>query len=154
MATQGQLAGWGSRVGSTILDFLILIIPAGILIAIVVGVALGSDTGAIVVGIVSLLIFFVVSLFYAPVLMARQGDKNGQTFGRQIVGIRAVRDNGQPFTLGSAIVREFVVKGLLFGTVGSFLFYIPTIVDWLWPLWDDENRALHDMVVSTHVVQA
>jgi len=154
MAGRGELAGWGSRVGATILDFLILIIPAGILIAIVVGVALGSEAGAIVVGVVSVLLFFLVGLFYAPVLMSRQGEKNGQTFGRQIVGIRAVRDNGQSFTVGPAIVREFVVKGLLFGTVGSFLFYIPTIVDWLWPLWDDENRALHDMVVSTHVVKA
>lgn len=154
MATQGELAGWGSRVGATVLDFLIIIIPAGILIALVVGLAFSSETGALILGVVSVLLFFLVSLFYAPVLMARQGEKNGQTFGRQIVGIRAVRDNGQAFSLGSAIVREFVVKGLLFGTAGSFLFYIPTVVDWLWPLWDDENRCLHDMVVSTHVVRA
>ena len=27
-----------------------------------------------------------------------------------------------------------------------------TLIDYLWPLWDGENRCLHDMVVSTHVV--
>ncbi|MGH3995362.1 MAG: RDD family protein, partial [Pseudonocardiaceae bacterium] len=92
--------------------------------------------------------------FYAPLLMARQGERNGQTWGKQIVGIRAVRDNGQPFELGFGFLREFVVKNLLFVGVGGFFLYIPTIVDWLWPLWDDQNRCLHDMVVSTHVVRA
>ena len=46
------------------------------------------------------------------------------------------------------------VPWLLFGFVGGFFFSIPTLVDYLWPLWDDENRCLHDMVVSTHVVKA
>ena len=27
------------------------------------------------------------------------------------------------------------------------------LADVLWPLWDDENRALHDFVVNSRVVQ-
>ena len=65
-----------------------------------------------------------------------------------------VRDSGQALDIGFGFLREVVVKGLLFGFVGSFFFSIPTLIDYLWPLWDDQNRALHDMVVSTHVVKS
>ena len=85
--------------------------------------------------------------------MAREGEHNGQTLGKQIVGIRVVRDSGEQVDCRLAFIREFVVKGLLFGFVGGFFFSIPTLLDYLWPLWDDENRCLHDMVVSTHVVR-
>ena len=91
----------------------------------------------------------VVAIFYAPLLMARQGEHNGQTWGKQALGIRVVRDTGEQVDLGFAFLREVVVKYLLFGFVGGFFFSIPTIVDYLWPLWDDENRCLHDMVVKT-----
>ena len=29
-----------------------------------------------------------------------------------------------------------------------------SLLDALWPLWDDEHRAIHDMVVGTRVVEA
>jgi uncharacterized RDD family membrane protein YckC len=149
------LASWGSRVGATLLDALILVIPSALLVLLVVGVfAAGSDVGGVVVAIIAFLAYVVAALFYAPVLMARPGERNGQTWGKQIVGIRAVRDTGEPFELGFGFLREFVVKNLLFGTVGGFFAGIPTLIDWLWPLWDDQNRCLHDMVVSTHVIRA
>ena len=146
------LASWGSRVGATLLDGLILLVPVAVLIVIVVGAFVGSDTSGIVAAILGFLTYLAVAFFYAPVLMARSGPRNGQTFGKQIVGIRVVRDNGAPVDFGFGLLREFVVKGLLFGLVGSFFLSIPTLVDWLWPLWDNENRTLHDMVVTTHVV--
>ena len=148
------LASWGSRVGATLLDWLILLIPVTLLIVVVVVIALDSTGGGIVTGILSGLAYLVAVLFYAPVLLGREGEHNGQTFGKQIVGIRVVRNNGEPIDIGFGFLREFLVKGLLFGFVGSFFFSIPTILDYLWPLWDDENRCLHDMVVSTHVIRA
>jgi len=147
------LASWGSRVGATLIDWLILIVPIAVLITLVVIVAFSSDVGAIAVGVFSGVAYLVAVFLYAPVLMAREGAGNGQTWGKQIVGIRAVRDGGQPFDFGSALLREFVIKGLLFGTVGGWFFGIPTLLDYLWPLWDDENRCLHDMVAKTHVVR-
>jgi uncharacterized RDD family membrane protein YckC len=148
-----QLASWGSRVGATLLDWLILLIPVTALIVLVVVVALNSTGGGIVIGILSGLLYLLALLFYAPVLMGRQGAQNGQTWGKQIVGIRVVRDNGVPVDIGFGFLREVAVKGLLFGFVGGFFFSIPTLLDYLWPLWDDQNRCLHDMVVSTHVVR-
>jgi uncharacterized RDD family membrane protein YckC len=147
------LAGWWSRVGAALIDGLILTIPVFILVAIIIGVASGSDIGAVVTGLIGFLAYVLAVLFYAPVLMARDGEHNGQSWGKQALGIRVTRDNGEAFDLGSAMVREVVVKSLLFGVVGSFFAGIPTLLDYLWPLWDDQNRALHDMVVSTHVMR-
>jgi len=147
------LASWGSRVGATLIDWLILIVPMAVVVGLVVLVAFSSDVGAVALGVFSGVAYLVGVFLYAPVLMARSGSANGATWGKQIVGIRAVRDVGQPFDFGSAVLREFVIKGLLFGTVGGWFFGIPTLLDYLWPLWDDENRCLHDMVAKTHVIR-
>ena len=95
----------------------------------------------------------VIAFLYAPLTDAREGAHNGQTWGKQLLGIRVVRDNGEPFDFGYAALREVVVKGLLFGIASSIIPIIPWLLDVLWPLWDDENRALHDMIVSTHVIE-
>lgn len=148
------LAGWGSRVAATLLDGLILVVPVALIVVLVVAVVLsGSEIGAVVIGLIAFFAYVVAGLFYAPVLMGRDGEHNGQTWGKQIMGIRATRDDGRPFELGFGFLRELVVKNLLFGVGGGFLAGIPTLVDWLWPLWDDQNRTLHDMLVKTHVVK-
>jgi uncharacterized RDD family membrane protein YckC len=148
------LASWGSRVAATLIDWVILVVPAVVLGIIVVAIATGSDTGAIVTGVLGFLAYLVVLFIYAPVLMARQGKNNGQTWGKQVLGIRVVRDNGQTMSFGWAALREIAVKGLLVWIASGIIPLIPWLLDSLWPLWDDENRALHDMVCSTHVVQA
>ena len=147
------LASWGSRVAATLIDWLILLVPAVILTIVVVAIAAGSDTGAIVTGILGFLAYLLVLFAYAPVLMAREGKNNGQTWGKQMIGIRVVRDNGESVGFGLAALREIAVKGLLISIVSSIIPLIPWLLDYLWPLWDDENRALHDMVVSTHVLR-
>jgi uncharacterized RDD family membrane protein YckC len=148
------LATWGSRFGATLIDWLILLVPAVILTVIVVGIAAGSDTGAIVTGAVGFLAYLAVAFIYAPVLMARDGARNGQTWGKQLLSIRVVRDTGQPMTFGWAALREIAVKGLAVGIAGSIIPVLPYLLNYLWPLWDDENQALHDKIVSTHVVRA
>jgi uncharacterized RDD family membrane protein YckC len=148
------LASWGSRVAAQLIDWLILLVPVVILAVIVVAIAFSSSTGAWVTAIVGFLAYLVVALFYAPLLMAREGRGNGQTWGKQILGIRVVRDSGQPFGFGYAALREIVVKGLGVGIASTIIPFIPFLLDYLWPLWDDENRCVHDMVASTHVVSA
>jgi uncharacterized RDD family membrane protein YckC len=39
-------------------------------------------------------------------------------------------------------------------TVVFGIFYIPALLDYLWPLWDKRNQALHDKVVNSIVVRA
>jgi len=134
-------ASWWSRVGAALLDALIVGVPIAV-IALAVDPFLGIALGV------------TASLTYYPLLMIRAGDANGQTLGKQVVGIRVVLNSGDRFTYGPAALREFAIKYLLFGTVGGLFFAIPTVLNYLWPLWDDQNRALHDMLASTHVVQA
>lgn len=155
MGWQGApLAGWWSRAGAQILDWLILTVPVIAIVVLIVVVAAGSDVGAVVTGIIASLAYVVAAIFYAPLLMKRPGPRNGQTWGKQALGIRVVRDTGEDVDLGYGFLREVVVKYLLFNVVGGFFASIPTILDYLWPLWDAENRALHDMVVKSHVVKS
>ena len=155
------LASWGSRVGAWFIDVLIIGIPAMVIFFVLLAGSLGisgddSDAGfwALVGGaLLSVVIFAVIAILYAPTTMARQGAHNGQTFGKQLIGIRVVRDSGEPMTFWPAALREVVIKGLAVGIASSIIPFIPWFLDNFWPLWDDENRALHDMAVSTHVVQ-
>ena len=156
-----QLASWGSRLGAWFIDGLIVFVPSIILITIFgAGILASGDDGdggfAAFVGglILTVIVITVVALLYAPLLMMRQGPRNGQTIGKQLVDIRAVRDNGQPWTFGSAALREVVMKQLAVGIASSIIPFIPWFLNYFWPLWDDQNRALHDMAVSSHVVRA
>jgi uncharacterized RDD family membrane protein YckC len=150
-----QLAGWGSRAGALLLDALVLLAAAIVLIVPgVVVIVVGSEAAGIALLVLGGLAYIAVALLYAPYFLKRPGGQNGQTLGKQWVGIRVVRDDGQSMNWGSGLMRELVVKNLLFGWVGGFFLSIPTLLDYLWPLWDDQNRSLHDMVVKTHVVRA
>lgn len=157
---QGALAGWGARLGAVIIDGLIVLVPTLVLLGLAgVGVfaAGGDDTGvgAVIVGaVLTILLYALIALFYAPLLMMRGGQNNGQTWGKQILGIRVVRNNGQPFSFGSAAFREVLIKSLAVGIASSIIPFLPWFLNYFWPLWDDENRALHDMACSTHVVRA
>src|SRR4051812_40568233 len=79
------LASWGSRVGATLIDWLILIVPVAVVIALIVLVAFSSDVGAVALGVFSGVAYLAGVFLYAPVLMARSGSANGATWGKQIV---------------------------------------------------------------------
>jgi uncharacterized RDD family membrane protein YckC len=149
------LASWGSRVGAALLDGLVLLVASLALFAPGV-ILLIADVNApgIVLLILGGLAYVVMYIFYGAYFMNREGERNGQTLGKQWVGIRVVRDNGRPFDFGTGLLREFVVKQLLFGWLGSAFFGLPALADVFWPLWEDENRALHDLIVKSHVVSA
>jgi uncharacterized RDD family membrane protein YckC len=151
-----RLASWWSRVGAALIDGLIIgVVALIIMVPLGIGAASSDSDGgtAAFVGatILSVLVFAVVALLYAPLMMSRT---NGQTIGRKATGIRVVRAKGEPMTFGFAALREVAVKALLFGAVGQVTFGLAGVIDVLWPLWDEENRALHDMIVNTRVVRA
>lgn len=149
----GELAGWGRRAAAVMMDYLFTWVPIAAVVGIVAAASAASHAAAVVTGIVLGLVSLVYWFLGRSLLMARKGDRNGQTWGKQIMGIRAARDGGEPFDLGWSLLRQVAVKGLLFSWIGGTLF-IPWLLDFLWPLWDDSSRALHDLVVSTHVVRA
>jgi uncharacterized RDD family membrane protein YckC len=142
-----ELSGWWRRVGAYLLD--------SIFTSIVSWVGLGLLlAGSEAIGVILFLVGLVVAFLYFPLTMMRDGEHNGKSLGKQLLGIRVARDDAQAVSFGWALLRQFVVIYLLFQVVGGFLFGIPWLIDVLWPLWDDENRALHDMMVKSHVVRA
>ncbi len=153
------LAGWWSRVGAALIDGVIVGIGSIVLLIALTapfGIGFFADEN---VGVVSIIVGFmfatlcvtIVAFLYAPAMMART---NGQTLGRMALGIRVVRAKGQPMTFGWAMLREVAVKALLFGIASSLTFGLASLLDVLWPLWDEENRALHDFIVDTRVIRA
>jgi uncharacterized RDD family membrane protein YckC len=152
------LATWLSRVGAQLIDGLIIglvalipFIPIGA--AFGIGVASDNDLGfwtAIGAAVLWIACIALIALLYAPLMMART---NGKTLGRMAMNIRVVRTSGQPITFGFAMLREVGVKAIGVSVAGGFTFGLAGLLDSLWPLWDEENRALHDFVVSTRVVK-
>ena len=157
VAGRYTLAGWWPRVGAALLDGVIVTVGALLILLLFgsvfsVGFFADDQTGvvALVVGLLlASVAIAIVALLYAPLMMART---NGKTLGRMALGIRVIRAGGEPMTLGWAMLREVAVKALLFGVAGSVTFGLANLADVLWPLWDDENRALHDFVVDTRTV--
>ena len=143
-ADSGDLAGYGSRVGATLLDSVIVAVVA-VIVAIIAGGSGAEEntTGYIVIGAALL-----SGLLYAPALMCRSGAHNGQTLGKQALKIRVVRQDAAAMTASTALLREFVGKALL-GLIPFF-----TVVDYLFPLGDSRRQAIHDKIASTFVVHA
>ena len=152
------LAGWWSRVGAQLIDgfiisavALVLFLPIGA--ALGVGFADDSDAslGAVIAGLILWVVCVaLISFLYAPVFMART---NGKTLGRMVMNIRVVRTSGEHISFGFAMLREVLIKTVIFGIAGSFTAGLAPLLDVLWPLWDEENRALHDYIVNTRVVK-
>lgn len=173
------LSGWWARAAAFIIDYLItiafalpFIIAAALMVAgidfsavkIVDGQIKGLTTNEEVsIGLALLVVIagnLLVGFTYQPLTMARKGEQNGRTWGMQALGIRVVRESGVAMTYGPALVRQFLVMSVLYGVISgignAFTVIGGTIaiaLAYLWPLWDNENRALQDFICSTHVVR-
>jgi uncharacterized RDD family membrane protein YckC len=150
-----HLAGWGRRAVAQVIDGIIISIGAVVVFAVLaaLGPTVDTDGGAaafVVGALLAVVAFSLVALLYAPAMMART---NGRTLGRMATSIRVIRTGGQPISFGFALLREVLVKSLLVGVVSSATFGLAWLLDILWPLWDEENRALHDFVVNTRVIK-
>ena len=147
-------AEWWRRAVAAVVDAVIVSIAAAILLGLSFAPLNLDDTsgvvGAIVVGLVAVLGITIGALLYAPLVMART---DGKTLGKMATGCRVVRKDGRRVDFAWAALREVVVKQLAVGIASSIIPLVPYLLDVLWPLWDDQNRALHDMVVQTHVVR-
>ena len=71
----------------------------------------------------------------------------GQTPGKQMLGVRAVKRNGEPAGWGTTFVREVVKTVSHWFTIGFFADAILLLMD------DDEHRSLSDRVANTVVIR-
>lgn len=135
-SASGQLAGWGSRLWGYFVDGFILNILFWVT-AVPLAAIVDNEEGFVLL----IPLFMAVYFGYFAYFWTQQ---RGQTLGMKVAGIRVVRLDGQPMTVGQSIIR---VLGYL---LNSFGFYL----GWLWPLWDDRRQGWHDKIAGTIVVRA
>ena len=153
-------AGFWRRLLAAAIDWLIVIaVSVGIVWAsselFGFGLLSGEDTGTlarIAGALIGLGVVVIVALLYAPTVMAHT---NGRTLGKLALRLRVIRLNGRPMGFAWSVLREIAVKLLLFVVaLGPATIGMAWIADMLWPLWDGEHRALHDIVARTRVVRS
>ncbi|GHE86176.1 hypothetical protein GCM10018785_62430 [Streptomyces longispororuber] len=136
-----ELAHWGLRVGSFLLNFLINFGPLYLIAGLSVGISGEEDPSTPVLLLAMVAFVYTVFMFFFQIY--KEG-KTGQTIGKKIVGIRTLRESdGQVLGFGMAFVRQ----------LAHFLDSIPCYLGWLWPLWDDKKQTFADKVCSTVVVK-
>jgi uncharacterized RDD family membrane protein YckC len=159
------LAHWWPRVWATLLDGLI-ISPVNIALALSFHLftvthqldANGTSVPRLQTHPFVFLLFALVFVLYTVILTCRAGEHNGQTLGKQRLGLRIIRNDGKPVDIQTALVREGLVKTLpgVIGSVSALLSVATSffsLLDDLWPIPGKNNQAIHDLAAETHVVQ-
>lgn len=139
----GTYAEWGTRA-------IALLIDVGIGIGIsIVGAILFAIGAAIAdaLGVLMFLVWMAALIAYSIWNYCIRQGNTGQTIGKEKQGIKLVKDDtGQPVGVGMAFVR-YLLAGVLGGLCGIY-----TLLDYLWPLWDDDNKRITDKMVTMSVV--
>ena len=142
VASAWALADYGQRVAAWLID---CVIVYGVALAVAVAVILISvpdgklsESGQTGVG---LLIGLIVPLYSATL----QGLWHGQTIGKRCVRIAVRRRDLTEIGLGRSFLRSYA-------RAACWLFFPVWVLDSLWPLWESNNRTLHDMVADTVVI--
>lgn len=91
------------------------------------------QTSAMMLGVIINAIYYVVTMKHT----------NGQTPGKRVMGIRAVKKDGTPFTYMDAVVRNVIGYWLS----GIFL------LGYAWAMIDSERQGWHDKIAGTVVVE-
>ena len=116
-----RLAGFGPRALAFLID--------AILVGIVAGPLRGTDSR----GIASFADFVYFVAFWST---------TGQTLGMRALRITLVREDGQPLSWATGLLRY----------VGYVLSIIPLCLGLLWILWDPRKQGWHDKIAHTLVV--
>ncbi|MEM9202974.1 MAG: RDD family protein [Actinomycetota bacterium] len=147
-------ASFGQRLGTVIIDGLILGVPFGIVYAIALAavpteiVLCQDDTalceqptgGGFAVLLLIGLVYVITFLWY----IAEFEGRRGATIGRSAMSTKVVRiGTDQPIGAGAAIGRYFarILSGL------------PCYLGYLWMLWDPQKQTWHDKIVGSQVVK-
>ena len=160
--TEFERVGFGKRLGSSALDFIISLLP-GIILGIYAGAAIAAflldffydeaqletiqagfsgEIAATIIGLVASLagIAFTSISFYVL-----EGF-TGQTPGKMILGITVANMNGETATIDKLLLRAFIkIIGSFIGIIGFFIFIGCFFV------LGEKKQALHDIICKTAV---
>ncbi len=145
----GPRASFGQRLGATLVDALILVVPLNILffiLAAAFSAGVDESTGEVdgAAAGVSILLWVLISVAAFPYYILLEGGATGQTLGKKAVGIRVVSmQTGGPIGYGKAFVRTLI---------RSFISFCICLLGYLWMLWDKEKQTWHDKISDSVVV--
>jgi uncharacterized RDD family membrane protein YckC len=173
------LAGWWHRVGAYLIDAVIIVAIVGVAAApwfaeifdayrdafdeAVDDAIVDGGTGPsaaeledqtyrplMIITAISLAVGFAYNVGF---LMWKQA-----TPGKLLTGLRVRRrEVAGPMPLGTVVVRWLAQSGVVGATgllpVVGALGGLYSILDSLWPLWDDKKQAIHDKIAKTNVVR-
>ena len=168
------LAGWWWRVLALVIDALLLGIVAGIIAfpwardvfdsyrdwfdEAMSSDGSAPDTGQlqsdiagplVIITLINVALGFVYNVGF---LMWKQA-----TPGKLLLGLRVrLRDRPGPMPTGTVMLRwagQYGVALLGILPVAGCLTFVYTVLDYLWPLWDDKKQAIHDKIAKTNVVR-
>jgi uncharacterized RDD family membrane protein YckC len=97
---------------------------------------------------IGLVLWLVVMVWAGWKFGWRQGV-TGVTPGKRRLGIRLVDVGTGEAPGGARGLGRWLVPGLINSVVNVF-----SLIDYLWPLWDDENQRVTDKMFKTRVVEA
>ena len=155
LSRTSELADYGLRLAGWLLDFVIVSAVAIALLAALgmfhrtttqlsTGLSSSHATSFTLSPLGSILWVVLVLLYVTTMIGAR-----GQTLGMMATKIKAIRaDHGHSVGYARALARGAIEFALL------IMLFVPWVIDMLWPIWDQQNRTLHDLITGTVVIRA
>lgn len=125
----GRLASPGKRLGAYCLD---VFIPLMVVWWALIGAALFDEIMPLIV------VLAVLYAVWSLILFAK-----GATVGKKLLGMRVVKEDGEPAGFFTMLIREWIGK-----SISGFVLFL----GYLWILFDQENQGWHDKLMSTYVV--
>lgn len=159
-----EAANWGRRFGAWIIDAIITGIPTSIYIFSKM-MREFADAGifqsttppdpeeiAELTNLVmdDLLFVGLISTIIATVYFVLMHGAVGRTLGKMAVGIKVIKDDGTRCDFAAAFRRAVVYP---IGGGVPYIGGIVTLLNGLWPLWDDKHQSLGDKLAGTYVVR-
>lgn len=72
----------------------------------------------------------------------------GQTPGKQLLGLRVIQLDGTVAPPGTMWLREVVIKGILWYSITAGL----SVGAFIWAFFDKDRQTVHDKMVNTYVI--
>jgi|SRR5688572_9369088 len=137
----------GSRLGASILDSVIFILMvyvpffSGVFITGANGDPEDASAfiGGVMIGLIGLVVFCWIT--------CRSLARTGQSLGKKMVGIKVVRSDGSPATVGRIVWLRNILNGVI-ATIPAY-----GIIDSLF-IFSESRQCLHDRIADTIVIKA
>ena len=133
----GRLASPSKRLAAHFLDGIIPVL--GLVVILVLTVASHSSGAGAGVGVLMGVGMILTYIVWALMLFGR-----GRTPGKHMMGLRVVRESGQPAGFATMFFREWL---------GKMLSSLILSLGFLWILFDRDKQGWHDTLMSTYVVE-